>query len=86
MKKKTLIRSGGEKDYTVGGRVRDAERKKDNLDEKEELAEAGQQRQKAPQDTVIHIPKLRKNTQCDDGGRESGERIEERREGDGQKV
>lgn len=34
------------------------ERKKDNLDEKEELAEAGQQRQKAPQDTVIHIPKL----------------------------
>lgn len=36
------------------------ERKKDNLDEKKELAEAGQQRQKAPQNTVIHIPKLRK--------------------------
>lgn len=51
--------SSGEKkkDYsTVGGR--ETERKKDNLDEKEELAEAGQQRQKAPQDTVIHIPKL----------------------------
>lgn len=34
------------------------ERKRDNLDEKEELAETGQQRQKAPQDTVIHIPEL----------------------------
>lgn len=37
---------------------RETEKKEDNLDEKEELAEAGQQRQKAPQDTVIHIPKL----------------------------
>lgn len=37
---------------------RETEREKDNLDEKEELAEAGQQGQKAPQDTVIHIPKL----------------------------
>lgn len=42
----------------IGGKERDAERKKNNLDEEEELAEAGQQRQKAPQDTVIHIPKL----------------------------
>lgn len=32
--------------------------KRDNLDEKEELAEAGQQRQKPPQDTVIHFPIL----------------------------
>lgn len=37
---------------------RETEKKKGNLNEKEELAEAGQQRQKAPQDTVIHIPKL----------------------------
>lgn len=37
---------------------RETEKKKSNLNEKEELAEAGQQRQKAPQDTVIHIPKL----------------------------
>lgn len=50
------------------------QRKKDNLDEKEELAEAGQQRQKAPQDTVIHIPKLwKKHSGTMDGGRE-GER------------
>lgn len=58
MKKKIDISRDGEKDYTVGGR--ETERKKDNLDEKEELAEAGQQRQKAPQHTVIHIPKLLK--------------------------
>lgn len=33
-------------------------RKEENLDEKEKLAEAGQQRQKAPQDTVIHVTEL----------------------------
>lgn len=34
------------------------QRKRVNLDEKEELAEAGQQRQKASEDTVVHIPEL----------------------------
>lgn len=34
--------------------------RKENLDEKEKLAEAGQQRQKAPQDTVVHIAELRR--------------------------
>lgn len=33
-------------------------RKEENLDEKEKLAEAGQQRQKAPQDTVVHVTEL----------------------------
>lgn len=51
-------RRGVKKITQWGGVERDTKRKKDNLDEKEELAEAGQQRQKAPQDTVIHIPKL----------------------------
>ncbi len=82
------IRKGDEKDYTVGGereRESERERKKDNLDEKEKLTEAGQQRQQAPQDAVVHIPKLQyeRNTQCDDGGWERGE---EDRGWDGQKV
>ena len=65
----------------MGGR--ETERKKDNLDEKEELAEAGQQRQKAPQDTVIHIPKLwKKHSVTTDGGMEGG-RAEEGRTEDG---
>lgn len=34
------------------------ERKDENLDEKEKLAEAGQQRQEAPQDTVVHVSQL----------------------------
>lgn len=38
-----------------------------NLDEEEELSEAGQQRQKAPQDTVVHVPQLMTET---GGGRE----------------
>lgn len=50
--------SGGEKKKITARWEAERQRKKDNLDEKEELAEAGQQRQKAPQDTVIHIPKL----------------------------
>lgn len=39
-------------------RIVETERKRYNLDEEKELAEAGQQRQQTPQDTVIHIPKL----------------------------
>lgn len=44
--------------YTVGGEEREERRRTDNLDEEEELTEAGQQRQKAPQDTVVHVPEL----------------------------
>lgn len=43
--------------------------RKENLDEKEKLAEAGQQRQKAPQDTVVHIAELRRKRGGGDGGR-----------------
>lgn len=41
---------------------RERKRESDNLDEEEQLAEAGQQRQKASQDTVIHVPELFRNT------------------------
>lgn len=44
--------------YTAGGEERGEWRRTDNLDEEEELTEAGQQRQKAPQDTVVHVPEL----------------------------
>lgn len=40
----------------------------ENLDEKEKLAEAGQQRQKAPQDTVVHISELRRKHSEEGGG------------------
>lgn len=43
--------------------------RKENLDEKEKLAEAGQQRQKAPQDTVVHIAELWRKCGGGDGGR-----------------
>lgn len=39
-------------------RVESTERKEENLDEKEKLAEAGQQRQEAPEDTVVHVTEL----------------------------
>lgn len=32
--------------------------RRNNLDEKEKLAEARQERQKAPEDTVVHVPEL----------------------------
>lgn len=44
--------------YTAGGEERGEQKRTDNLDEEEELTEAGQQRQKAPQDTVVHVPEL----------------------------
>lgn len=52
--KKKQFRGVAEKDNRVG----DKERRSDNLDEEEELAEAGQQGEKASQEAVIHIPKL----------------------------
>lgn len=62
-----MEKGGGGGVYTVGGREPKTERKEDNLDEEEELAEAGQQGQKAPKDTVIHIPKLREKHTDDVG-------------------
>lgn len=53
--------------------MENTESKEENLDEKEKLAEAGQQRQKAPQDTVVHISELRCKHGEDDGGRNARE-------------
>lgn len=54
--------------------MENTESKEENLDEKEKLAEAGQQRQKAPQDTVVHISELRCKHGEGDGGRNARER------------
>lgn len=51
-----MLLEGGGKKCTKWEMKR--QRKRVNLDEKEELAEAGQQRQKASEDTVVHIPEL----------------------------
>lgn len=45
-----------------------------NLDEEEELREACQQRQKAPQDTVVHVPQLMTEAR---GGKGGADRAEE---------
>lgn len=58
-KKKRQLRGVAEKDNRVGGK----ERMRDDLDEEEELAEAGQQGEEASQEAVIHIPKLCSKTQ-----------------------
>ena len=69
LKKRLYKRSG--KKVRVGGE----EKRRDNLDEEKELAEAGQQGQKASEDTVIHFPKLFKKyiSHCNKEMRENGE-------------
>lgn len=50
---------------------------RENLDEKEKLAEAGQQGQKAPEDTVVHVTQLQRKHGGADGGRRSTRTPEE---------
>lgn len=54
----------------LGGKVESEKKRcRRNLDEEEELGEAGQQRQEAPQDTVVHVPQLMMETGGGEGGR-----------------
>lgn len=58
-RKAVLLELGGEVDSKKKKRRRRRrKRRRSNLDEEEELCEAGQQRQKASQDTVVHVPQL----------------------------
>lgn len=64
------LRGVAEKDNRVGGK----ERMRDDLDEEEELAEAGQQGEEASQEAVIHIPKLCSKTQVKTIKKKRGEK------------